>query len=85
LAASIKDILLRLTPNMQGLRGHCFDGAANMSGRLHGRVLQTQEEILNTPAAVADGRKAALVGVSKGMKKFETMFFLTTAVKIFRP
>ncbi|KAG0426357.1 hypothetical protein HPB47_026527 [Ixodes persulcatus] len=36
LAASIKDILLRLTLSMQGLRGHCFDGAANMSGRLHG-------------------------------------------------
>ncbi|KAG0419191.1 hypothetical protein HPB47_004308 [Ixodes persulcatus] len=45
LAASIKDILLRLTLSMQGLRGHCFDGAANMSGRLHGvRKIMSDEQ-----------------------------------------
>lgn len=187
LAASIKDILLRLTLSTQNLRGHCFDGAANMSGRLHGvrkimsdeqpkspyihcsnhsldlalqeisrksdamcevmtivkdvsnvilesakrknmymdivlepcdggpnprvqrliplcptrwavrvkslsrfqenyeRVLKTLEEILSTPGAVADGRKAALKGFAKRMKKLETMFFLTAAIKIFGP
>ncbi|KAH7938369.1 hypothetical protein HPB49_022880 [Dermacentor silvarum] len=36
LAASIKDVLVTLTLSMEDLRGHCFDGAANMSGRLHG-------------------------------------------------
>ncbi|CAN7983480.1 unnamed protein product, partial [Ixodes hexagonus] len=183
LAASIKDILLRLTLSMQDLRGHCFDGAANMSGRLHGRlheqpkspyihysthsldpalqeisrksdaicevmaivkdvsnvilesakrknmymdivlepcdggpyprvqrliplcptrwavrvkslsrfrenderVLKTLEEILNTPGAVADGRKAAMMGFAKQMKKLETMLFLTAATKILGP
>lgn len=187
LAASIKDVLLRLTLSMQDLRGHCFDGAANMSGRLHGvqkilcdeqpksyyihccnhaldlalqevsrkcdemcevltivkdvsnvilesakrksmymdivlepcdnaespkvkrllplcptrwavkvkslsrfrenydRVHRTIEEILATPGAVADSRRAALIGFSKCMKRFETLFFLTAAIKVFGP
>lgn len=33
---AIKDILVRLTLSTQNLRGHCFDGAANMSGKLNG-------------------------------------------------
>ncbi|XP_025206906.1 zinc finger MYM-type protein 1-like [Melanaphis sacchari] len=33
---TIKDILIRFTLSTSNLRGHCFDGAANMSGKLNG-------------------------------------------------
>lgn len=36
LASAIKDALLRLNLSLDNLRGHCFDGAANMSGREKG-------------------------------------------------
>ncbi|CAN8025850.1 unnamed protein product, partial [Ixodes persulcatus] len=52
--------------------------------QIYERVLKTLGEILNNPGAVADGRKAA-DGFCQGNKKFETMFFLTAAIKIFGP
>lgn len=36
LTAAIRDVLVRLQIPMDKLRGHSFDGASNMSGRLHG-------------------------------------------------
>ena len=32
----VKDIFIRLNLPLERLRGYCFDGAANMSGRIHG-------------------------------------------------
>ncbi|CAN7997725.1 unnamed protein product [Ixodes pacificus] len=49
LAASIKDILLRLTLSMRGPRRHCFDSAANMSGRLHGVQKIMSDEQAKSP------------------------------------
>ncbi|KAH7960801.1 hypothetical protein HPB49_023510 [Dermacentor silvarum] len=49
------------------------------------RVHRTIEEILATPGAAADGRRAALIGFSKRMKRLETVFFLTVAIKVFGP
>ncbi|KAH7937227.1 hypothetical protein HPB49_009229 [Dermacentor silvarum] len=49
------------------------------------RVHVTIEEFLATPGTVADGRRAALIGFSKRMKKFETVFFLTAAINVFGP
>ena len=36
LTAAILDVLLRLNISIEKLRGHSFDGAANMSGRING-------------------------------------------------
>ncbi len=34
----LKDVLLRLNLSMSKMRGQCYDGAANMSGRVHNAV-----------------------------------------------
>ncbi|KAL1467640.1 hypothetical protein MTO96_042026 [Rhipicephalus appendiculatus] len=49
------------------------------------RVYRTLEDILGTAGAVADSRRAALIGFSKRMKRFDTVFFLNAAIKIFGP
>ena len=44
LYAALKDALQRTMYGMEGLRGHCFDGASNMSGRLSGVRARLSED-----------------------------------------
>jgi len=45
----IKDILIRLSLPIAQCRGQCYDGAANMMGRLHGVAAEIRKEV---PAAI---------------------------------
>ncbi|KAL1442882.1 hypothetical protein MTO96_046207 [Rhipicephalus appendiculatus] len=49
------------------------------------RVYRTLEDILGRAGALADSRRAALIGFSKRMKRFDTVFFLNAAIKVFGP
>ena len=44
LAATIRDVLLRMSLKMTLCRGQCYDGASNMTGSKHGVATQLQAE-----------------------------------------